>query len=126
MAGAVVVVLCIVMGYAFVSGQLSSSSPQPTFTSVAPVATSVTYEVTGTGGAASMTFSGTGGNTGQVGPVDLPWSKTVKSPGSFLYVSAQNNEDYGNVTCSIKVNGTVVSTQTSSGAYVIATCKSSA
>jgi hypothetical protein len=43
-------------------------------------------------------------------------------PGAFLYISAQNQGDSGFITCSILVDGEVVSTNTSSGAYAIAQC----
>ena len=44
-------------------------------------------------------------------------------PGEFVYVSAQNEGEYGSVTCRITVDGVVVSENTSSGAYGIATCE---
>jgi hypothetical protein len=43
-----------------------------------------------------------------------------------MYVSGQNATEYGTVTCRIKVDGNVVSQNTSSGAYSIATCSGSA
>ncbi len=42
--------------------------------------------------------------------------------GQFFYISAQNHEDKGTVTCTVEVDGQVVSINTSSGAYVIASC----
>jgi hypothetical protein len=42
--------------------------------------------------------------------------------GATLYMSLQNSEGVGSVTCRIEVNGQVVDTATSSGAYKIATC----
>jgi hypothetical protein len=42
--------------------------------------------------------------------------------GDFVYLSARNNQEYGDVTCTIPVNGRVLQTVTSSGAYVIASC----
>ena len=44
-------------------------------------------------------------------------------PGEFVYISAQNEGEYGSVTCRITVDGVVVSENTSSGAYGIATCE---
>ena len=43
------------------------------------------------------------------------------SGGTFRYVSGQNDEDHGKVTCTIYVDGVVVETNSSSGAYVICT-----
>jgi hypothetical protein len=42
--------------------------------------------------------------------------------GQSLYLSLQNSEDAGSVTCRIEVNGKVVDEATSSGAYKVATC----
>jgi len=89
----------------------------------------VTYEVDGSATSASVTMEMPSG-TSQVS-VDLPLTNqdgdvgvTNKfSRGSFVYISAQNKESYGSVTCRIKVDGAVISENTSSGAYAIATCK---
>jgi hypothetical protein len=43
--------------------------------------------------------------------------------GHFAYLSAQNTGASGTITCRITVDGVVVSTNTSSGAYAIASCK---
>lgn len=40
----------------------------------------------------------------------------------FVYFSVQNQNESGDVSCSITSNGRTVSSNTSSGAYVIATC----
>lgn len=43
--------------------------------------------------------------------------------GDFLYLSIQNLDASGSVTCRISVDGYIVSENTSSGGYTIATCK---
>jgi hypothetical protein len=43
--------------------------------------------------------------------------------GDFVYLSVQNKDAAGDVTCRIRVDGTVISENTSSGGYTIATCK---
>ena len=43
--------------------------------------------------------------------------------GEFVYISAQNKDEYGSVTCRITVDGEVVSENTSSGAYGVASCE---
>lgn len=43
--------------------------------------------------------------------------------GEFVYIAAQNQGEYGSVTCRIVVDGEVVSENTSTAAYGIATCK---
>lgn len=82
----------------------------------------VTYSVAGGGNKrASVTYTNAQGGTQQE-EIRLPWSKsfTVRS-GEFLYISAQNADDYGLVYVSISVNGRVVKDSQSNGGYVIAT-----
>jgi hypothetical protein len=43
--------------------------------------------------------------------------------GDFLYLSVQNRESFGSVTCQIIVDGVEVSSNTSSGGYAIASCQ---
>lgn len=82
----------------------------------------VTYQVTGSATEASLTYQNGDGGTSQE-KVSLPWSLTVKAPASnFLYISAQNEGDYGDITCTISVDGKVIKTSTSSGSYTIASC----
>ena len=47
--------------------------------------------------------------------------------GAFVYLSAQNKQGYGSVTCMITTgDGDVISENTASGGYAIATCKGTA
>ena len=41
--------------------------------------------------------------------------------GDFVYLSAQNNGDYGYITVEIYVNGMLFKSSSSTGGYVIAT-----
>lgn len=43
--------------------------------------------------------------------------------GDFVYLSVQNQDAAGSVTCRITVDGSVISENTSSGGYAIATCQ---
>lgn len=43
--------------------------------------------------------------------------------GDFVYLSVQNSDAAGSVTCRIAVDGVVISENTSTGGYVIASCK---
>lgn len=43
--------------------------------------------------------------------------------GDFVYLSVQNQDAAGSVTCRITVDGVVLSENTSSGGYVIASCQ---
>lgn len=97
-----------------------------------PPPTVVTYDVTGSATSADITYATPSGTSQQQG-VDVP----LKMKGSgkrgltfdtfgraaFLYISAQNKDEYGDVTCTIKVDGEVVATNTASGGYAVATCE---
>lgn len=86
----------------------------------------VTYSVGGTASRASLTIANESGGTEQF-TVSIPWSKTFQvAPGSFLYLSAQNEGEFGTVTCKITSNGVVVQSANSSGAYTLAGCSGSA
>lgn len=87
----------------------------------------VVYEVTGTARNASLTITNQEGGTEQFESVAVPWRKTLRvEAGEFVYVSAQNNGEFGTVGCRISANGATVESATSSGAYVIASCSGSA
>ncbi|WP_307868212.1 MmpS family transport accessory protein [Cellulosimicrobium cellulans] len=90
----------------------------------------VVYEVEGDGRYFDMTAETPTGTT-QASP-DLPLR--LKSgglvthafdPGSFVYISAQS-KDGRTITCRITVDGQVISENTATGQYAIATCKGSA
>lgn len=78
----------------------------------------VTYSASGT---VDVTLQATSG-TQQFSAVTNPTYEFWFTPGSFVYFSVQNQNDSGDVSCSITSNGRSVSRNTSSGAYVIATC----
>lgn len=82
----------------------------------------VEYQVQGTARGASLTYQNAGGSSEQR-DVAVPWDMDfVATPGQFLYVSAQNKGETGTITCNILLNGVVVKTSTSQGAYKIASC----
>lgn len=82
----------------------------------------VEYEITGTASTVSVTLNNATGGTEQFSDVYVPHTYTFeKYTDWFLYISAQNQGDSGSVTVTIYLNGEVVATSTSSGAYVIAT-----
>jgi len=79
------------------------------------------YEVTGTASRFSVTIEGAPKGTSQYSDVISGWKYTWTQSGErFLYVSAQNQTGSGTVTVKIYKNGKVLTQQTSSGAYVIA------
>lgn len=93
---------------------------------------SVLYEVEGTATAANLTLeSGTGTvqQNDKAVPLRTTSGKGLKATmlrGDFAYISVQNQGAIGTVTCRITVDGVVISTNTSSGAYAIVSCSGSA
>lgn len=92
----------------------------------------VYFEVKGSTDGATVTFTTTGGGTGQrTVRVTGQWgyvSVARMSPGDFAYISAQNEESYGSVACRIVADSasgeeTVAPTSWASGAYAIASCQ---
>jgi hypothetical protein len=128
-----VVLALVVIGV--IANDREPRSDSTTQSSASPVTSDVTvlYEVEGTTNMASITISTPGGGTSQQSDIDVPMSMKSATggqagmpltfqPGEFLYISAQNSNDHGSVTCRITVDGVVVSENTSHGAYVIASC----
>ena len=82
------------------------------------------YEVSGTANNYNMTIEAAPTGTAQYSNVGSGWKYTwtqVNDNPRFLYVSAQNQNSTGTVIVKIIKDGTVLATNTSSGAYVIAT-----
>lgn len=80
---------------------------------------------------ASYTLRTSDGGTRQ-GDFDIPLRNkeggvgltfTDFDSGDFVYLSIQNSEGYGSVTCQIIVDGVEVSRNTSDGGYKIASCQ---
>jgi len=87
-----------------------------------PPTPEVEYKITGTASQVDVTLNNATGGTEQFDNVSVPHTYTFEEFNDwFLYVSAQNQGEYGSVTVTIYLNGEVVATSTSSGAYVIAT-----
>jgi hypothetical protein len=89
----------------------------------------VTYKVTGDGvPKADMTFTDGGTQTTTENGKKLPWTKKITAADDVLVyqVLAQNaGMQKGKITCSIEIDGEVVTENTSSGAAAIATCEHS-
>lgn len=88
---------------------------------------SVTYRWTGTASSVSYTIRNAQGNTEQATgkPNNNQLSIGEVDPGEFLYISVQNTSDTGSVSCKILEDGEIISSATSTGAYVIASCDAS-
>ena len=81
----------------------------------------VEYEITGTASTVFVTLNNATGGTEQFSNVSVPHTFTFENYTHwFFYISAQNDGASGSVTVTIYVDGEVVATSTSSGAYVIA------
>ena len=85
----------------------------------------VTYSVTGSSSEGTITYTtNSGTEQASAGP---PWSRDLAiESGTFVYISAQNGSEFGSVTCTITVDGIVVSTNTSTADYGIAQCEGTA
>ncbi len=95
-----------------------------------PALVEITYEVTGSARSVSITLE-TPTGTSQASNRSVPLTSTsggrgltmTFNRGDFVYISAQNDGERGSVTCRIRgTNGDLISTSTSEGAYVIASC----
>ncbi|HVC68042.1 MAG TPA: MmpS family transport accessory protein [Acidimicrobiales bacterium] len=88
----------------------------------------VVYSVTGDG-TADLTFDTyANGNSGtsQVTGQSLPWTKTIVASGLFNIYSVSATISTGTTaTCTITVDGKVLSTHTSSGQFATADCNAS-
>lgn len=104
-------------------GSWGISQPR-TATTHTVVYTASADSVTGSGRSGMLTLETENGGTSQA-VVDLPFSGTSTTfhRGDFLYISVQNQQPAGSVTCRITVDGKVVSENTSDGGYTIATCQ---
>lgn len=81
----------------------------------------VKYKVTGSATSVSLTIENKDGGTSQFSHKSLPWTYTFTSNyDTWVYCSAQNNDQSGTVTVTIYVNDNVFKQSTSEGAYVIA------
>lgn len=129
-AVAVFAVVVIVVAIAGANGgDRSTTGAEP----AADGTVTVLYEVEGSTDYADVTMETPTGSS-QISP-DVPMTRKSDgrrglsmefAPGAFVYLSAQNNRGYGTVTCRITVDGVVVSENSASGGYAIATCEGSA
>ena len=86
----------------------------------------VTYSISGNFTSASLTYQTPTGSTQKVIYQAGNVQTATFDAGGFVYLSAQNDGDSGSVTCTITEDGTVMSTNTATGAYTIATCNGQA
>lgn len=120
-APAAIAILALTVGLFFVDSAppvgVSQQDAQPH---------SVSYSVKGSATeAASLTYSNAQGGTQQE-KVRLPWETSFEAkPGAPLYISAQNEMQYGSVIVQISIDGKEFKTSQASGAYTIASASGS-
>jgi len=108
----------IIYAFVFFIGLFATSS----CSKYEPSSSQYKYEVTGTSGSYSVTIQNTDDNTQQWSSVSNGWYYSWSQTGTrWLYLSAQNNSSSGSVTVKIYRDGQVVASNTSYGAYSIAT-----
>jgi hypothetical protein len=82
----------------------------------------VEYRFTGSTNSANITMLNETGGTEQ-SVVQIPFTKKLKmNAGDFAYISAQNENDSGSISCEIWVNDKKLKESNSDGAYTIASC----
>lgn len=114
----IVPVICLALAMCGRSGGGGGGS----YSTPIPSTFSVTYEITGSASAVSITLSNAQGGTEQ-GDYKVPFRKTyTMERGAFAYISAQNQGEYGTATCKILLGSTAWKESTSTGAYSIADC----
>lgn len=120
----VIIIFAVTCGSFFTNDSNTSTTTQDTYT--APSYPTVKYEIRGTARSVDITLNNPTGGTEQYSNAGLPSNFTYNDfKDNFLYISAQNQGEYGTVTVNILVNGILYKTSTSSGAYVIATASGS-
>jgi len=88
------------------------------------VAGEVTYEVTGSGSANTITF-GRGSAVSQTTGAQLPWKQTGPGgqKGDEYSLSAQNGEDAdGEISCRISIEGAVIAENKAEGEHAAVAC----
>lgn len=82
----------------------------------------IKYTVECDSGTVFITYENNDGDTSQRTEAETPWEYKFKgAEDDFLYVSAQNNQDYGSITVKIKKDGKVIAEDSCDGEYCIAT-----
>jgi len=94
----------------------------------------VTYDVTGNGTKATtvtyLTFNNGSSGTSQANGAAVPFHKVIPIKGNSLFSTSifslvAQASDGTSITCKITVDGKVISTNTSTGSYAVATCSGS-
>ena len=126
-------VVLAVVGFVIARITLANRATSPS--TVAPdLGQEVVYFVEGTATSVDITYVTLTGIRQQSGLAVPLMARSGSGPGlrlgrvpagTFVSISAQNQDERGTVTCRIEADGRVISQNTSSGAYVIASCEGS-
>jgi len=82
----------------------------------------IRYDMAGTSNSYDVTYENSTGGTSQVSGVTNSWEESfVVKPGTYLYLSAQNQNSTGSVITRIWKGNEIFKSSESSGAFVIAT-----
>jgi Mycobacterium membrane protein len=108
---------------AFKSCEASNSTSGARVDDASAGYTYLVFEITGSAAEASMTWTGDRSGVSQENNAPVPWTKAVKYTTGIagVSVSAQNTGG-GTITCTIKKDGEIISTNTSTGDYAIVSC----
>lgn len=120
LVGVVVIIVIIIAAVASAANNAVNKAHTVvyTVTSNAKTAESVTY--------LSINGDGTSGQQ-QANNVRLPWTKTVSGKGDFssFSLTAQGAQTATRISCQIKIDGAVKTTQNSTGQFAVVSCTAS-
>ncbi len=116
-------IIAVVFGL-YLIGSLSESSGGSSSGGSGASTHTVEYVVEGSTTSASLTYENSQGGSQQE-KVTVPWRTSFQLNHGHLYISAQNEEEYGGVTVRIIVDGTEVKRSDAHGAYTIASASTS-
>jgi hypothetical protein len=120
--GCVILALIGIILIAFVTVSYPTANTPSVPKISVPTKTSVQYTVEGWYTGIAVTLNNDTGGTEQYDVGAVSFSKYYPDfQNNFLYISAQNQGNYGSVTVSIYVDGRLYKSASSSGGYVIAT-----
>jgi hypothetical protein len=119
---AIVVVVAVLM---FWIDGLGTANPASSGSVSAPTAAAmvrVTYSASGSAGKVALTYTDDTG-ADATAAVSLPWQSTVTLPaGTYVFFSVDNQDDSGDVACTIDVDGKAWRESQAAGGFGVALC----
>jgi len=120
-------IILLFVGLAMIGSLISNNTPSRSSSSNAPqqIDCYIGYFVEGSAGEVALTYQNEQGGTQQEN-VRVPWQRSLRMQrGSYLYLSAQNQGSYGDLTVRITINGHEFKRSDARGGYTIATASGS-